>query len=67
MTKDPVCNELIETRTAQRRGLTVDFDGQTFSFCSMDCKKEFERDPQKYALPIRWPEDFEVQEAEQAL
>jgi YHS domain-containing protein len=67
MTKDPVCKTLIETRTAQKRGLAVDFDGQTFWFCSADCKKEFERDPQKYSLPVRWPEDFEVPEAEQAL
>lgn len=67
MTKDPVCKTLIEGKTAQKHGLTTDFDGQTFSFCSEDCKREFGRSPQKYALPVRWPEDYAAQETEQAI
>ena len=46
MAKDPVCGMQIEERQASA---TAEHKGQTFYFCSQDCKTKFDRDPQRYA------------------
>ena len=43
--KDPVCGMDVTYETAQAR---TEYDGQTFYFCSLDCKEAFDRDPEKY-------------------
>ncbi len=44
--KDPVCGMELTYETAQARS---EYDGQTYYFCSLDCKETFDKDPEKYA------------------
>jgi len=43
--KDPVCGMDVTFETAQARS---EYEGQTFYFCSIDCKESFDQDPEKY-------------------
>lgn len=61
MTKDPVCSGEINENQAVACKLTSDFDGQTYYFCSADCKKNFDADPAAFIVQLRWPEDWESQ------
>ena len=42
---DPVCNMLVETNNAAG---TADYKGQTYYFCSEQCKTAFQQNPEKY-------------------
>lgn len=44
MARDPVCGTECDPRTSDR----VDYQGETFYFCSPGCKEEFERNPERY-------------------
>jgi Cu+-exporting ATPase len=44
--KDPICGMLIDPATAAG---SSEYAGQTYYFCGMGCKKEFDADPAKYA------------------
>jgi Cu+-exporting ATPase len=45
MAKDPVCDmEVEETKAAA----TSVYEGKTYYFCAVGCKKAFDQDPQKY-------------------
>ena len=43
--KDPVCGMELTYETAQARS---EYDGQTYYFCSLSCKEDFDKDPEKY-------------------
>ena len=43
MTKDPVCGMEIDKDNA---GASTEYEGQQFYFCSDDCLKEFEANPE---------------------
>jgi YHS domain-containing protein len=45
MAKDPVCG--MEVDPAKAAG-TVEYQGQTYYFCSPGCKAAFEKEPEKY-------------------
>ncbi len=45
MLTDPVCGMEVTYETAQARS---QYEGQTYYFCSLDCKEEFDKDPEKY-------------------
>lgn len=45
MTIDPVCGMKLDERTSEFQS---QFGGRNYSFCSDDCKKEFEADPGEY-------------------
>ncbi len=45
MVIDPVCGMEVDPKTAA--GSSV-YQGQTYYFCSMGCKKDFDHDPEKY-------------------
>jgi len=49
-TKDPVCGMLVDT---SKPGATSTYQGQTYYFCSMACKKAFDTDPEKYLARSR--------------
>lgn len=66
MTKDPVCNAQVNERTAEHHHLKTDYDGETFYFCSADCKKSFDAKPLEFATKIRWPEDWNAQDTDEA-
>ena len=42
---DPVCGMDIDPATAAG---TSEYNGQTYHFCSLGCKKSFDKDPEKY-------------------
>jgi Cu+-exporting ATPase len=43
---DPVCNMQVDEKNAAGRS---EYQGQTFYFCSQDCKERFDQNPQQYA------------------
>jgi YHS domain-containing protein len=43
---DPVCHMQVTYENAQARS---EYDGQTFYFCSIDCKETFDKNPEQYA------------------
>jgi len=45
--KDPVCEMIIDPRTAAG---STDFEGTTYHFCSLGCLDSFEADPRNYIL-----------------
>lgn len=45
---DPVCHMDIEPATAAG---TSEYKGQTYYFCSLGCKKSFDKEPEKYLGP----------------
>jgi len=44
--KDPVCGMDVTPETAAGK---TEYDGQTYYFCSLGCKKAFDKEPEKYA------------------
>lgn len=43
--KDPVCGMDVTYESAQARS---EYNGQTYYFCSLDCKEQFDRNPEAY-------------------
>jgi YHS domain-containing protein len=50
MTKDPVCGMRVGEHEAQE---TSELDGKTYYFCSVECKLEFDEEPQRYLHPMK--------------
>ncbi len=42
---DPVCKMVVNPKTTKFK---TEYYGQTYYFCSEDCLKEFESNPEKY-------------------
>jgi YHS domain-containing protein len=45
MAKDPVCGMEVDPA---RAAATVEYQGETYYFCSPGCKAAFEKEPEKY-------------------
>ena len=45
MEKDPVCGMDVDPKTAA--GTSI-YKGKTYYFCAPGCKREFDKDPEKY-------------------
>ena len=45
MVTDPVCGMEIDPKTAAGKS---EYQGQTYYFCSLGCKKDFDKDPAKF-------------------
>jgi YHS domain-containing protein len=45
MAKDPVCGMNVDEKTAT---IKSEYNGQTYYFCSPGCKRDFDKDPEKY-------------------
>ncbi len=43
--KDPICGMDVEPATAAGKS---EYNGQTYYFCSLGCKKAFDKEPEKY-------------------
>lgn len=43
--KDPVCGMDVDPATAAGKS---EYKGQTYYFCSLGCKKSFDKEPEKY-------------------
>ena len=48
MAKDLVCGMDVDEQEATSRGLTSQYEGQTYYFCAPGCKKQFDQNPQQY-------------------
>jgi YHS domain-containing protein len=46
--KDLVCGMLLDEKKAREIGKISDHEGQTYFFCSDECRKHFESNPKKY-------------------
>jgi Cu+-exporting ATPase len=46
LAKDPICGMQVDEKKAKFRS---EHGGQTFYFCSAQCKNTFDKDPHKYA------------------
>jgi RND family efflux transporter MFP subunit len=47
--EDPVCGMEVDQSRAKATGKTITYQGQTFHFCSDECKTNFEKSPAGYA------------------
>jgi Cu(I)/Ag(I) efflux system membrane fusion protein len=47
--KDPVCGMAIDQKRAAAAGRSSEYKGTTYYFCSDGCKKDFDKEPAKYA------------------
>jgi len=45
--EDPICG--MEVDTEQPPGGTAEHQGRTYYFCRAECRRQFEREPAKYA------------------
>ena len=45
MARDPVCSMEVDEKKAPGKS---EHQGKTYYFCSLGCKKEFDRNPAKY-------------------
>jgi membrane fusion protein, copper/silver efflux system len=48
MATDPVCGMDVSVTEAAAAGLTREYNGQTYYFCSEECKKQFDANPAKF-------------------
>jgi Cu+-exporting ATPase len=48
MEKDPVCGMMVDPKTAEYKST---YHEKTYYFCSPGCKKDFEKDPERYTHP----------------
>lgn len=48
MAKDPVCNMQVDEKTAAWKS---EHEGRQYYFCSEQCKRDFDRNPARYAEP----------------
>ncbi len=48
MAKDLVCGMQVDEQEARSRGLTSEYQGQTYYFCARGCKREFDQNPERY-------------------
>ncbi len=46
MAKDPVCGMNVDEKKAPAQS---QYNGQTYYFCSTECKQTFDKNPQQYA------------------
>jgi len=42
---DPVCGMTVDPKTAAGKS---EYQGQTYYFCALSCKKAFDKEPEKY-------------------
>ena len=52
---DPVCGMTVDVAEARAMGLTTEYDGETYAFCSRGCLLEFMDDPKTYLDPAHTP------------
>jgi len=53
MQTDPVCGMKVDDQKAAAK---VQYQGSTYFFCSDECKRKFEQQPEQYAGKARKPQ-----------
>jgi YHS domain-containing protein len=46
---DPICGMAVDPAQAKTAGLTFEYEGKTYYFCSDACKQQFAKDPKRYS------------------
>lgn len=46
MTKDPICGMQVDPKQAAG---SSEYQGKTYYFCSLACKRKFDQSPERYA------------------
>lgn len=54
MVQDPVCKMIIEKEESVAN---VQYKGETYYFCSIKCKEEFLKNPEKFLKKARKPDN----------
>jgi len=54
---DPACGMSVDQGASKKAGLTSDYKGTTYFFCSIECKKQFDAAPQRYSGKKEMPEE----------
>jgi RND family efflux transporter MFP subunit len=54
---DPACSMSVDQGKAKTAGLTSDYKGKTYFFCSVECKRQFDAAPRNYAEKREKPQD----------
>ncbi len=49
MAKDLVCGMQVDEQQAAAQGLSSEYQGRTYYFCSPACKRQFDQDLERYA------------------
>jgi YHS domain-containing protein len=49
--KDPVCEMMVDPETAAAH---TNYESREVYFCSQECKREFEKEPARYADHLAW-------------
>lgn len=55
MASDPVCELQVEPSAAVAKGLTAEYNGETYHFCGKGCMLDFKEDPAPYFAPDYTP------------
>ncbi|MEO0115897.1 MAG: YHS domain-containing protein [candidate division WOR-3 bacterium] len=50
MAIDPVCKMDVDEKNAPAKS---EYQGKTYYFCALSCKKEFDKNPEKYIKPTQ--------------
>lgn len=51
MAKDPVCGMVVDEKkaaTASEIKMTSEYKGKVYYFCSLGCKRAFDKEPERY-------------------
>ena len=48
MARDLVCGMQVDEQDAAAKGLTSEYQGQTYYFCAAGCKREFDKHPEQF-------------------
>jgi YHS domain-containing protein len=48
LTRDPVCGMSVSIKKAEKAGMKSLYRGKTFYFCSNECKRQFDQNPDRY-------------------
>jgi len=58
--RDPVCGTVLDEKTAKFR---INFEGETYYFCSASCKKKFKRHPKKFVKQFTFHRNLLIKSA----
>jgi Cu+-exporting ATPase len=49
---DPICDMIVDVEEQRGHGLTSEYSGKTYAFCSSGCKRSFDADPGPNATKV---------------
>lgn len=52
---DPVCGMQVDPAQAEIKGLTAEYNGETYYFCGKGCMLDFKENPEPHLAPGHTP------------